>query len=84
MRRNFPLVARYSLKFTLCLLLVVKSLGARCKRSLVTRRTICSLPVADVPRCKISFVTRSRSCSLQKITRYSLQNSLVTRYFCNE
>ena len=84
MRRNFSLVACYSLKLTPCLLLVVKSLVARCKRSLVTRRTIRSLLVAEVPRCKISLVTRSRSCSLQKITLYSLQNLLVTRYFCNE
>ena len=53
-RRNFSLVAHYSLKFTRYLLLVVKV----------------------VTRCKI---TRCRSCSLQKITRYSLQNSLVTR-----
>ena len=77
-RRNFSLVAPYSLKFTRCSLLVVKSLVTCCK--------ICSLLVAEVVRCKESryslqnlLVTRCRSCSLQKITRYSFQNSLVTR-----
>ena len=71
------LVARYSLKFTRCLLLVVKSLVthfkipslllaevARCKKSLVTRCKICSLLVAEVARCKDSFVTRCKICSL--------------------
>ena len=70
-RRNFSLAARYSLKFTRCSLLVVKSLVTRCK--------IHSLLVEEVARCKKSLVTRCRSCSLQNITRYSLQNSLVTR-----
>ena len=65
MRRNFSLVARYSLKFTRCSLLVVKSLVARCK--------FCSLLVVEVARCKKSLVTCCRSHSLQKITRYSLQ-----------
>ena len=69
-RRNFSLVAPYSLKFTRCSLLVVKSLVTCCK--------ICSLLFAEVVRCKESryslqnlLVTRCRSCSLQ--------NSLVTR-----
>ena len=65
MRRNFSLVARYSLKFTRCSLLVVKSLVARCK--------FCSLLVVEVARCKKSLATCCRSHSLQKITRYSLQ-----------
>ena len=69
MRRNFSLVARYSLKSARCSLLVV--------RWLVTRLKIRSLLVAEVARCKKSLVTRCRSCSLQKINRYSLQNSLV-------
>ena len=56
-RRNFSLVARYSLKFTRCLLLVVKSLVTSCKTG--------SLLVA-----KKSLVTRCRSCSFQKITPY--------------
>ena len=57
-RHNFSLVARYLLKFTHCLLLVVKSLVTPCK--------ICSLLVAEVARRKKSLVTRFRSCSLQK------------------
>ena len=71
LRRNFSLVARYSFKFTCCLVLVVKSLVTRCK--------IRSLLAAEVARCKNSLVTRCRSCLLQKFTRYSLQNSLVKR-----
>ena len=43
-RRNFSLVARYSLKVTPCLLLVVKSLVTRCRIRL--------LIVAEVARCK--------------------------------
>ena len=78
-RRNFSLVAPYSLKFTRCSLLVVKSL--------VTRGKIRSLLVAEVARSKKSLVTRSKKSlvtrckirSLQKITRYLLQSSLVTR-----
>ena len=65
MRRNFSLVARYSLKFTRCSLLVVKSLVARCK--------FCSLLIVEVARCKKSLATCCRSHSLQKITPYSLQ-----------
>ena len=68
-RCNFSLAARYSLKFTPCLLLVVKSLVTCCK--------IHSLLVAEVIRCKNLLITRCRSCSLQKITRYSLQKLLV-------
>ena len=70
-RRNFSLVARYSLKFTRCSLLIVKTFVTRCKISL--------LLVAEVARCKKSLVTHCRSCLMQNITRYSLQNSLVTR-----
>ena len=69
-RRNFSLVARYSLKFTCCLLLVVKSLVTLCKIRL--------LLVAEVACCKKSLVTHCRSCSLQNITRYSLQTLLIT------
>ena len=84
LRCNFSLVARYWLKFTLCTLLVVKSLVTRCKIcSLLVKKWLVaknhSLLVAEVARCKKSLVTRCRSCSLQKITRYSLQNSLVAR-----
>ena len=50
--------------------LVVKSLVTRCK--------IRSLLVAEDAPCNKALVTRCRSCSLQKITRYSLQNLLLT------
>ena len=71
LRRNFSFVTRYSLKFTRCLLLVVKSLVTRCK--------ICSLLLAEFARRKKWLFTRCRNCSLQNVTRYLLQNSLVTR-----
>ena len=69
---NFSLVTYYSLKFTRCSLLAVKSLVIRCK--------IRSLFVVEVARysLKNSLVTRCRSCPLQNITR-SLENSLVIR-----
>ena len=65
MRRNFSLVARYSLKFTRCSLLVVKSLDTRYK--------IRSLLVAKVARCK------NHSLLVAKFARYFLQknNSLL-------
>ena len=74
MRLNFSFAARYSLKFTRCSLLVarckIRSLlvakVAGCRNSVVTCCKICSLLVAEVAHCK-------------KITRFSLQNSLVTR-----
>ena len=75
------LVARYSLKFTRCSLLVVKSLVARCK--------IQSLLVVEVARCKIrsllvaKFVCYSLQkitrCLLQEYARYSLQKLLVPK-----
>ena len=92
-RRNFSLVARYSLKFTRYSLLVVKSLVtrckirsllvaevARCKKSLVTRCKIRSLLVAEAARCKNSLVTRCKNhCLLvAKFAFYSLQK--ITRY----
>ena len=69
--RNFSLVTLYSLKFTRCSLLVVKSLVTRCK--------IRSLLVAEVARCKKSLVTCCRSCSLQKslVTRCKIHSLLV-------
>ena len=72
-RHNFLLVACYSLKFTQCLLLVLKShvtlskmrslllLAAEvacCKKSLVTRCQIRQSLVAEVACCKKSLVTR--------------------------
>ena len=84
-RRNFSLVARSSLKFTRCSLIVVKSRVARCK--------MCLLLVAEVAHCKKSLVTRCEifsllvaKCShysLLKITCYLLQNLLVTHYTAN-
>ena len=69
--RNFSLVARYSLKFTRCSFLVVKSLVTRCKIRL--------LLVAEVPRCKKSVVTRFKILSLLLAEIACCKNSLVTR-----
>ena len=74
-RRNFSLVAHYSLKFTRYLLLVVKVV-TRCK---ITRCRSCSLQKITRYSLQNLLVTSCKSCSLQKFTRYSLQNSLVTR-----
>ena len=70
-RRNFSLITRYSLKFTLLSLLVVKSLVTRCK--------IRSLGVAEVARCKKSLVTCCRIRSLQRllVTCYKICSLLV-------
>ena len=67
-RRNFSLVARYSLKFTRCSLLVVKSLVARCKFSLYSLQKLLvaknhSLLVAEISSCKKSLVARCKICS---------------------
>ena len=70
-RRNFSLVARYSLKLSSCSLLVVKSLVTRCRS--------CSLQKITSYQLQNSLVTRWRSCSLQKITRYSLQKLLIAK-----
>ena len=70
LRRKSSLFARYSLKFTRCSFLVVKSI--------VDRSKICLLLVAEVALCKKSLITCCRSCSLQNNTRYSSQNLLVT------
>ena len=69
-RRNFSLVTCYWLKFTRCLLLVVKSLVTRCKTRL--------LLVAEVPRCKQSLVTRCRIDSLLVAEVAHYKNSLLT------
>ena len=70
-RRNFSLITRYSLKFTLLSLLVVKPLVTRCK--------IRSLGVAEVARCKKSLVTCCRIRSLQRllVTCYKICSLLV-------
>ena len=67
MRRNFSLVAHYSLKFTHCLLLVVKSLVTRCKLRL--------LLVAEVACCRNSLVT---CCEIRSLL--VAKKSLVTNY----
>ena len=86
-RRNFSLVARYSLKFTRCSLLVVKSTRYSLQKLLVAKNH--SLIVAKSTRYSLQkitryslqnlLITRCRSCSLQKSTHYWLQDSLVTR-----
>ena len=73
--RNFSLVACYSLKFTCCSLLIVKSLVTRCKiHSLfvaeVARCKIGSLLAAEVPRCKNSLVVKNHSLFVAKFDRY--------------
>ena len=91
MRRNFSLVACYSLKFSRCSLRVAKSLVTRCKirsllvaevaywrKSLVTRCEICSLLVAEVAHCKKSLVTRCESHSLLVVEVARCKKSLVT------
>ena len=72
LRCNFSLVARYSLKFTRCSLLVVKSLVTRCK--------IRSLLVAEVARCKKSLVTRCKIRLLLVAEVARGKKSLVTRF----
>ena len=66
-RRNFSLIARYSLKFTCCSLLVVKSL------------THYSLQNPLVTCCRSYSLQEITRYSLQKITRYSLQKLLVAK-----
>ena len=94
-RRNFSLVARYSMKFTRCSLLVVKSLVTcckirsllvaevvRCKKSLVICCKICLLLVAEVARCKKSLVTRSkiRSLLVAEVARCKTHSLLVAKF----
>ena len=61
---NFSFVACHSLKFTCCLLLVVKSLLTCFKICWLLVPKFQSLLAAEVARCKNSLVTRCRSCSL--------------------
>ena len=82
---------RYLLKFTLCSLLVVKSLVAsckirlllvaeiaRCKKSLVASCKIRSLLAAEVARYKKSLVARCEISSLLIAEVARCKNSLVT------
>ena len=68
MRRNFSLVARYSLKFTHCLLIALKSLVTRCKFP--------SLLIAKFARYSLQEITR-HSVKNSLVTR--CKNSLVLR-----
>ena len=63
--RNFSLVARYSLKFTRCSLLIVKSLVTRCK---ISRHSLRKLLIA-----------RNHSLLVAKFACYSLQKLLVAK-----
>ena len=74
--RNFSLVALYSLKFTRCSLLFVKSLVPRWK--------IYSLLVVEVARCKIRslLVAKFRHYSLQKLLVAKNHSLLVAKFAC--
>ena len=74
MRRNFSLVARYSLKFTHCLLIALKSLVTRCKFP--------SLLIAKFARYSLQklLVARNHSSLGEKFACYSLQNLLVAKF----
>ena len=69
MRRNFSIFALYSLKFTCCLLFVVKSLDTHSKiaryllQKLLIAKTL-SLLVVKVTHCKKSLAARCKFCSL--------------------
>ena len=73
MSRNFSLVARYSLKFTHCLLIALKSLVTRCKFP--------SLLIAKFARYSLQklLVARNHSSLGEKFACYSLQNLLVAK-----
>ena len=71
MRRNFSPITGYSLKFTRCSLLIVKSLATCCRSCSLRKITRFSL--------QNSLVTGCKSCSLQKFIRYSSQNSLLAK-----
>ena len=57
-RRNFSLVARYSLKFTRCSLLIAKFARYSLQKLLVAK--IHLLLVAEIARCKKSLVPRCK------------------------
>ena len=81
LRRNFSLVARCSLKFTRCSLLVVKSLVTRCKiRSLLVAKNH-SLLVAKFARYSLQklLVAKNHLLLVAKFARYSLQKLLVAK-----
>ena len=71
MRCNFSLVARYSLKFNRCLLLVAKSLVTRCRS--------CSLQKFTRYSLQKLLVAKNHSLLVAKFARYSLQKLLVAK-----
>ena len=77
LRRNFSLVARYSLKFTCCSLLPVKSLVTRCRSCSVQKITPYSLQKLLV--AKKSLVTGCKICSLLVAEVACCKKSLFTR-----
>ena len=64
---TFQLLPRYSLKFTCCSLLLVRSVAARCK--------LRSLLVAEVARCKQSLVTHCEIRLILIATNHFLLNA---------
>ena len=84
MRRNFSLVPRYSLKFTRCSLLVVKSLVDRCKICLLLVAKNHSLLVAEITSNE-QILQRVKSNFLQRATSGTSNKwYFATRNFCNE
>ena len=80
-RRNFSLVACYSLKFTRCSLLVVKSLVTRCKiRSLlVAKNHVLLVAKSACYSLQKLLVVKNHSLLFAKYARYSLQKLLVAK-----
>ena len=76
-RRNFSLVARYSLKFTRCSLLVAKFTRYSLQKFLVAKNH--SLLVAEVALCKKWLVTRCKIRLLLVAEVARCKNSLISR-----
>ena len=70
-RRNFSLVARCSLKFTRCSLLVVKSLVTRCRSYSLQKFIRYSLQKL--------LVAKNHSLLVTKFTRYLLQKLFIAK-----
>ena len=77
MRRNFSLVARYSLKSTHCWLLVAKFARYSLQKLVVAKKSLVTR--CSVVEIHLLLVAKLARYSLQKFTRFLLQNSLVTR-----
>ena len=86
-RRNFSLATRYSLKFTRCSLLVVKSLVTRCRSYSLqnfTRYSLQKLLVEKnllVTRCKIRslLIAGIARCKKSLDTRFKIRSLLVAK-----